>query len=129
MNLRLDTRQQTLLNVIQNRVMLNDIQILNLSDELLVRVLARTAHHGVRHLLRLHLLGNLTGSYDVLVFGDTARVWKPTIVATEKEDINELETKDAEEVPADAGHPTRIHLPGLNTSLEHALELDSDGER
>lgn len=93
--------------------MLNNVQVLDLSNELLVRVLARATHHRVGHLLGLHLLSNLTGS----------------IVAAKKEDINKLETKNTEEVPADARHPSGIHLSGLNTSLEHALELDGNWER
>lgn len=52
----------------------------------------------------------------------------PTIVTAKKEHINKLEAEDAKEVPADTGHPSRIHFLGLNTSLEHALELDSNGE-
>jgi hypothetical protein len=67
MNLRFDTRQQTFLDVVQNRVVLHNVQVLNFGHELLVGVLTRTAHHGVGHLLRLHLLGNLTGGYMVLV--------------------------------------------------------------
>jgi hypothetical protein len=51
--------------------MLNNVQILDLSDELLVRVLARSTHHRVGHLLSLHLLGNLAGSYVVLDIDDT----------------------------------------------------------
>lgn len=70
MNLRFDTRQQTLLDVVQHRVMLNNIQVLSLSDELLVRVLARATHHRVGHLLGLHLLGNLASSCFVLDIGD-----------------------------------------------------------
>lgn len=69
MNLRFDTRQKTFLNVVQNRVVLHNVQVLNLGHELLVGVLPRTTHHGVRHLLRLHLLGNLAGGYIVLVHG------------------------------------------------------------
>jgi hypothetical protein len=48
---------------------LHNVQVLNLGHELLVGVLARTTHHGVGHLLRLHLLGNLAGGYIVLVHG------------------------------------------------------------
>ena len=70
MNLRFDTRQQTLLNIIQNRVVLNNVQVLSLGHELLVGILAGTSHHGVGHLLRLHLLGNLASSYVVLVIED-----------------------------------------------------------
>lgn len=92
--------------------MLNDCQVLGLGVELLVRVLTRATHHGVRHLLSLHLLGNLAGS----------------VVATQEKDVDELETKDAEKVPTDARHPSRIHISGLNTSLQHALKLDGDRE-
>lgn len=51
--------------------MLNNVQVLDLSNELLVRVLARATHHRVGHLLGLHLLGNLTGSYIMLDKDDT----------------------------------------------------------
>ena len=70
MNLRFDTRQKTFLDVVQNRVVLNNIQVLNLSNELLVRVLARATHHRVGHLLGLHLLGNLASSCSGLDIGD-----------------------------------------------------------
>lgn len=43
--------------------MLDNSQVLGLGVELLVRVLAGATHHGVGHLLSLHLLGNLAGSY------------------------------------------------------------------
>lgn len=51
-----------------------------------------------------------------------------TIVASQQEDVDELKTKDAQEVPRNAGHPARIHVLGLHTSLEHALEFDGDWE-
>jgi len=54
---------------------------------------------------------------------------KLTIVAAEQEDVDELQTKDAEKVPADAGHPPGVHVLGLHTRLQHALELDGDGKR
>ena len=52
-----------------------------------------------------------------------------TIITPEEEDIDKLQTKDAEEVPTDAGHPARIHVLGLDTGLQHAFELDSDRKR
>lgn len=52
-----------------------------------------------------------------------------TIIATQQEHVNELKTKDTQEVPGDTGHPSRVHVLGLDTSLQHTLELDSDGER
>lgn len=51
-----------------------------------------------------------------------------TIIATKEEDIDKLETKDAQKVPTDTGHPARVHVFGLDTSLQHALEFDGDGE-
>jgi hypothetical protein len=56
------------------------------------------------------------------------QVQKLTIVAAEQEDVDKLETEDAQEVPGDTGHPAGIHILRLDTSLEHALELDSDRE-
>lgn len=51
-----------------------------------------------------------------------------TVIATKEEHIDKLETKNAQKVPADTGHPARVHIFGLNTSLQHALEFDGDGE-
>lgn len=59
MNLRLDTLKQTVLDVIQDGVVLDNGQVLRLSLELLVGVLARAAHGVHRHLLRGHLLSHL----------------------------------------------------------------------
>merc|ERR1712137_1119179 len=111
MNLRFDTRQETLLDIVQDRVVLDDSQVLSLGLELLVGVLTG-ASHGVGHLLCLHLLGDLAGS----------------VVTAKEKDVDKLKTKDAKEVPADARHPSGVHLLGLHTSLQHALELDGDGE-
>ena len=61
MKLRFDTRQQTVLNIIENGVVLNDSKVLGLGLVLLIRILARAAHHWVGSLLRLHLLSNLRG--------------------------------------------------------------------
>lgn len=52
-----------------------------------------------------------------------------TIIATKEEHINKLESKDAQKVPADTGHPARVHIFGLNSSLQHALEFDGNRER
>lgn len=62
MNLRLDTLKKALLDVIQDGVVLNDRQVLSLSLELFIRVLAGTAHRVHWHLLGGHLLSHLTGS-------------------------------------------------------------------
>lgn len=51
-----------------------------------------------------------------------------TIFTSQDEVEHTLETKDAQEIPADTGHPPGIHLLGHNASLQHALELDGDGE-
>lgn len=63
--------------------MIDDSQVLGLGLELLVRVLAGAAHHGVGGLLSLHLLGDLAGG----------------VIGAEEEDVDELKTEDAEEVP------------------------------
>lgn len=51
-----------------------------------------------------------------------------TIVTTEEEHIDKLQTENAQKVPADARHPPRVHVLGLDTCLQHALELDRDGK-
>lgn len=51
-----------------------------------------------------------------------------TVVTSKEEHIDKLETEDTQKVPADARHPPRVHVFGHDTGLEHALELDSDGE-
>lgn len=51
-----------------------------------------------------------------------------TVVTSKEEHIDKLETEDTQEVPTDARHPPRVHVLGQNTGLEHALELDSNGE-
>lgn len=126
----LRSRQQPILNIIKNRIMLHNSQVLRLGLELLISVLTRSAHHWIRHLLRAHLLSHLTsGCFWSVGDGCERREGgERTVVAAEKEDVDELQTKDAEEVPADTGHPAGIHVLCLNTSLEHALELDSDRE-
>lgn len=65
MNLRFDTREESLLDIVQHRVVLNDSKVLSFSLELLVGVLTRASHHGLGRLLGLHLLGNLS-SYGLL---------------------------------------------------------------
>lgn len=55
-------------------------------------------------------------------------MYKRTIIATEEEDIDKLETENTQKVPTNTGHPARVHVFGLDTSLQHALELDGDGE-
>lgn len=62
MILRFDTLKKALLDIVKDGVVLNDRQILRFSFELLVRVLAGTAHGIHWHLLRSHLLGHLAGS-------------------------------------------------------------------
>jgi hypothetical protein len=52
-----------------------------------------------------------------------------TIIATKEEDVDKLQTKDTQKVPTDTGHPARVHVFGLDTSLQHALELVGNGER
>jgi len=61
------TRQETVLDIVQDRIVIHDGQILGLSLELLVGILAGTTHHGVWHLLCLHLLVELTGGCSELV--------------------------------------------------------------
>jgi methyl coenzyme M reductase gamma subunit len=80
--------------------------------------------------LGLHLLGDLASGYRVLEFAflQEGFVFARTIITTEEEDIDKLQTKDAQKVPTDTGHPARVHVFGLDTSLQHALELDGDGE-
>lgn len=51
-----------------------------------------------------------------------------TIIAAENEIEDRLQAEDAQEIPANAGHPTGIHILGRHTCLEHALELDSKGK-
>lgn len=130
MNLRFDTRQQSLLDIVQHRVVLNDGKVLSFGLELLVGILPRTSHHGLLgHLLGLHLLGNL-GSCGLLT-PDQGNKWAQmlhTIIATEEEDVDELKTKDTQEVPTDARHPSWIHVLGLHARLQHALELDGKRE-
>ena len=53
---------------------------------------------------------------------------QPTVVTSKKEDVDELKTKNAQKVPADARHPPRVHVLGHDTSLQHTLELDGNGE-
>lgn len=131
--LRPDTLEQPLLNVVQDGIVLHDGDVLRLALELLVGVLAG-AEHGRRalgtHLA--HLLGHLVGGCAVLEWENmrTEVCWRDclTIVAAEKEDEDGAQTEDAEEVPADAGHPARVELLGHDARLEHALELEGDGE-
>lgn len=52
-----------------------------------------------------------------------------TIIAAQKIDVDKLEAKDAQEIPADTRHPSRIQVLGLHTTLKHALELDGNRER
>lgn len=47
--------------------MLNDSKVLGLCLELLVRVIAWASHRVHRHLLLLHLLRDLAGSYRITV--------------------------------------------------------------
>ncbi len=52
-----------------------------------------------------------------------------TILAAQQEIEHGLQAKNAQEVPADARHPPRIHVLGGHAGLKHALELDGQGER
>ena len=52
-----------------------------------------------------------------------------TIIASEQVVENRLETKDTQNIPRDRGHPLGIHISRSHTSLQHALELDSQWER
>jgi hypothetical protein len=51
-----------------------------------------------------------------------------TIVTAKYKVEDRLQAKNAKEVPTDAGHPPWIHILCSHTSLEHALELDSQGK-
>lgn len=57
----LDLAQKAVLHVVKDGVVIHDRQVLCLGLELLVGVLAGTAHHRVGHLLLLHLLVELAG--------------------------------------------------------------------
>jgi hypothetical protein len=52
-----------------------------------------------------------------------------TIIIAQQNVKDELQAEITQEIPTDARHPSGIHFLGRNTSLQHALELDSDGER
>lgn len=66
--LYLDPLQESLLNTVQDRVVLNDSQVFSLGLEHLARVLARG--HGTNgHLLGLHLLGDLASGWFRLLVG------------------------------------------------------------
>ncbi|KAJ6444829.1 Signal peptidase complex subunit 2 [Purpureocillium lavendulum] len=58
----------TLLDIVQDGIVLDDSQVLGLGLELLVRVLAGAAHAAHGHLLRGHLLGHLAGGYGWSVY-------------------------------------------------------------
>lgn len=113
--------------------MLNDLQVLRLGLELLVDVLARTAHGVYRHTLGLHLLSELasgcTNKSVTLQHIYSSYYQVLTIVAAEEKDVDKLQTKDAQKVPTNTGHPSGVHILGLHARLEHALELDGDWKR
>lgn len=60
--LHLDPLQQSLLDAVQDGIMLNDGQVFGFSLEHLVGILTR-GHGANGHLLLLHLLSNLAGSW------------------------------------------------------------------
>lgn len=65
-HLSLDTLQQSILDIIKNGVVLNDSQILRLTEKLLVWIDAGPKH--LRTLLRAHLthlLSHLVGSWQI----------------------------------------------------------------
>lgn len=123
--------EKAVLHIIKHRVVLNDGQVLGLGLELLVGVLAGATEGVHLHLLSLHLLGNLAGSFTVLAsVSHTVTKFQSlrTIVASEQENIDKLQTENAKKVPTDTRHPSGVHVMRLHTSLKHALELDGDGE-
>lgn len=63
--LYLDPLQESLLDTVQDRVVLNDSQIFSLGLEHLARILAR-GHGANGHLLGLHLLGDLASGCMLL---------------------------------------------------------------
>jgi hypothetical protein len=52
-----------------------------------------------------------------------------TVVTAEDKVEDRLQSKNTQEVPRNARHPPGVHVLGGHTSLEHALELDGQGER
>ena len=111
--------------------MVNDSQILRLSLELLVGVLAGGEHLRLGPRLA-HLRGHLVCGYrvvSIIARGGLATWSKLTVVASEQEVKDGLQAEDAEEVPANARHPPRVHILRHDAGLQHALELDRDRER
>ena len=115
--------------------MLNDGEVFGLGEELFIGV-----HAGAEHLtsaLRAHLghlLGHLVGSwggcrrisYDAQT--EDSEGGTHTVFTTKQEIEHGLQAKDAQEIPADARHPARIHISRRHARLEHALELDGERE-
>jgi ABC-type nickel/cobalt efflux system permease component RcnA len=56
------------------------------------------------------------------------QTWKHTIVAAQQKVEHGLQSENTQEVPADTRHPARVHVPGRDAGLEHALELDRQGK-
>ncbi len=63
--LHLDTLEKTLLDAVQDRMVLNDGKILSLGQELLIDVDARAKHLGRLWAHLVHLLRHLTRSLDM----------------------------------------------------------------
>jgi len=54
--------------------------------------------------------------------------WGRTVVWSEDEFEEAIETEEVEEVPGEGGYPSDVHLRGFNSSLEHGFESKSHRE-
>lgn len=111
--------------------MLDNREVLGLGLELLIGIDAGAEHLG-RRAHPSHLLSHLACSCHKLSILESKVIKELTtltIITAEQEVKDGLKTEDTEKVPADAGHPSGIHILGHDACLKHALELDSQRER
>jgi hypothetical protein len=51
-----------------------------------------------------------------------------TIVVTQEETEESIETEPVEDVPGERGDPSDVHIWRVDTALEHLLEAEGEGK-
>lgn len=106
--------QESVVGLVKNTPMLENLQILSLGQKHLVRILARSKRIRVGAGIHLsHLLGHLTRR----------------ILIAQNENEDTLQAEQTQKVPRQTAHPSDIEVPGHDAGLEHALEAYGERER